>query len=629
MEIETATDTTQVQLVQETKAEPSELCKEVAETLTQLHTTSFPALKKYRRKLESSLQEDGLDDETRKALEDTHSSLNSAIEKLSEQVEKTYRELDDNLNKLTESIEAGQLKLSLSLYEKCNARVRKLKSLEVRSKKFDSYQRQLREKRPALKELKDWRSWGMDHARDEIIARLMRLCETEYDPRDLAVQVRQIREQWNKLNHSGDYPSRSSRRRFDNACEKAFEPCKKYFDEQKSIRAENVKRRQNIVNRLEETYDATDWKRPDWKRISQILDGAKKEWKKAVPLTKQNWNRTNEQFDQIYEKYKPHLQREIERGIAFRRELIKQAEALDKQSPKEGIEAVIRLQKQWNTVAVRGTRKQENELWKKFRGTCDQQFERGKKERRKYKERRQSAILERKELLDEMKSFQQQIPSDLPEAKHQTAKFKKKRNSFIESTHNPQAQKLDESIKGVFTRINKALSAAEQAQQSKILGSLKLMSDLCARVEASVDNENALQCLAQAKIDWQKLESGCGQYETDIQKRFKAACKLIESGKVSKARKQEMQKNLDLKLDTCLRLEIVAEIDSPAEYARDRMQLQVQRLNAAITTHNPNNVNPNLDSQKLVVQFCTTGAVEPQYNHELQNRFDRIFSELY
>ena len=167
---------------------------------------------------------------------------------------KTLEEIEELVVELRQSLSDGQLKECISQYEKCQAKLRKLSEIGFKSKKLTNLQKTINGLYFGVRELKDWRHWGMDQARLDLIEKLKKLQNFQGDPRDLHIQIKEIRELWNSWNQTGDFPNRTLREKYTSAYEEAFKPCKKYFKEQKKQRKTNKNLRKEICVQLEEAY---------------------------------------------------------------------------------------------------------------------------------------------------------------------------------------------------------------------------------------------------------------------------------------------------------------------------------------------------------------------------------------
>ena len=91
------------------------------------------------------------------------------------------------------------------------------------------------------------------------------------------------------------------------------------------------------------------------------------------------------------------------------------------------------------------------------------------------------------------------------------------------------------------------------------------------------------------------------QYERSLQQRFAAAQAALGEG--SAAYVQQLQANQERLRDEVLRLEIVAGVDSGAEFARDRLKMQVEVLQSSLKSG-----QKPLTQVSQLMQLCAIAA---------------------
>ncbi len=540
----------------------------------------------------------------------------------------TLRQAKDLAKELKGALEDGQLKECISLYEQCQARLKKLEETEHDPASRKKLQKKLNKFQFEIQQLKKWRNWSMNQARQELIDQLIALKRSEEHPRELHTKLKSIRDQWHKWNKTGDFPNQKLRQSFTDAYNEAFEPCKEFFKEQKRQRKQNKQRRKNICADLERLFEATDWgHQPDWRVIGEALRNARKQWKSAVPLNKKDWDTTNAQFDEVMDRFQPYLEQERQKGIQFREELIRKANALDAEPVKVAIDRAKIYQKDWKTVVIRTRKKKENELWKDFKSACDRQFQRrADMFKEKDRQRKENSAL-RQNLLSEIRSLNQLSPSeikasvsklsDIQQRWRQTRDSGKGKPDALQSEFNNEVAKFHQSIK----QANKL-----EAQSLFVL--LEKKAEICETLEQSHRESDTDSVLVEIKRKWESCEDRCGEYEDAIQRRFSEACQVLESGSsVNSAVRERANKNFEEKKSICLQLEVLTELDSPPAFAKERMRYNVERLNAVMTKRSER-TNSESEVNDLMVQYWLTGAVPEDHYNSINERFQRIRSAV-
>ncbi|MEL7450208.1 MAG: DUF349 domain-containing protein, partial [Pseudomonadota bacterium] len=189
-----------------------------------------------------------------------HDALRDALKRQKGDAASAAGELNGLLDKLEKRIEAGTLSEAESLYDKSRSRLQK--ALLDESRKAAAEKR-LQTAATRIGELKRWRHWSTDKARETLCESAEELIGKQGKIAALAKDVRSLRDSWKKLDHA-DGPARQALwQRFNEACEKAYAPCKAHYDDQSARRAENLKTRETLCEDLRTLERDTDWSAPD------------------------------------------------------------------------------------------------------------------------------------------------------------------------------------------------------------------------------------------------------------------------------------------------------------------------------------------------------------------------------
>jgi hypothetical protein len=104
----------------------------------------------------------------------------------------------------------------------------------------------------------------------------------------------------------------------------------------------------------------------------------------------------------------------------------------------------------------------------------------------------------------------------------------------------------------------------------------------------------------------------------------------LEAGSTAEGLRQTLQGNLQKKQALCLRMEVLAGVESPPEYAQQRMALQVSRLSASFNGGDRVQAGkPSPDEiREVQLKWCLTGLLPPARNQVLEARFERALETL-
>ncbi len=233
---------------------------------------------------------------------------------------------------------------------------------------------------PKVQELRDvagWQRWANVGLQEQLCEKMEALTSVE-DPEEIARQVRELQQQWRQ---AADVPRAQGEalwRRFKTAHDAAWSRCEAYFAVQAEARTANLARKVALSDRAEALADSTSW--------IQTADEIKKlqaEWKTIGPVTrgqeKAIWERFRTACDRFFTRRHADL---AERKTVWAENLAKKetlcvaAEALSGSTDWDATAAEIkRLQNEWKSIGpVKKTRSEA--LWQRFRGACDQFFQR-------------------------------------------------------------------------------------------------------------------------------------------------------------------------------------------------------------------------------------------------------------
>jgi hypothetical protein len=119
-----------------------------------------------------------------------------------------------------------------------------------------------------------------------------------------------------------------------------------------------------------------------------------------------------------------------------------------------------------------------------------------------------------------------------------------------------------------------------EAQHRQALALLSRQAALCARLERALETPEAGLDLAECEQEWQELPvQRNAALQAAITARFNtAATALREGGSAAAGILEKLAANGRRRAELCLQLEILAQVDSPPDLAKERLALQVTRL---------------------------------------------------
>ena len=238
------------------------------------------------------------------------------------------------------------------------------------------YARQLQQVDERLEELKDWKTFRVAPKRAELTERMQALVGAEMSPEELARQIRRLRDEWRTLHRGAGEDPTPEWQQFNEAAERAYEPCREHFARQAEHRKENQVRREALLERLAAFAAQQSGDQPDWSLIRQVIFEARSEWQQYAPVDQSVVKPLQARFHALLGELQARLDGEYARNVQAKRDIIaRAAELATLDDTRQAIEEAKSLQRSWKTVGP-VPRAQDNALWEAFRRNCDAVFER-------------------------------------------------------------------------------------------------------------------------------------------------------------------------------------------------------------------------------------------------------------
>ncbi len=343
------------------------------------------------------------------------------------QQEQTLTDLYNSLKTLEAYLEAEQYGEAVEVHKTLRENLKQATYIPGKDHAF--FQRRLQALAPFLREIQDWRRWGTDQVRKQLIETVEHLrTDAELDPQERAKKIHSLREEWRKLSQLEPGQQHTLWKAFDSNATAAYEPSKQYFAEQAQQRATHLEQRNTICAQLEALHAETNWENPDWRALQIALNDSRKHWKAAGTVGHKDWKSVNDRFNAAMDALETHFKAERARNWQERSELVEQATALlDSPNTAQAIEQAKALQTQWQ-ISLSSRPSDEQRLWKQFREPIDTLFARAREERQQQQQERDAQLAETTRQSAEQRqrelARQQQQRADLEALAAQSAQHK-------------------------------------------------------------------------------------------------------------------------------------------------------------------------------------------------------------
>lgn len=533
--------------------------------------------------------------------------FNALHESLQKAEQQALDRVEQGVKFLLKEIEKGNLKAANNALRECQ---QQLKALPM--KKAQTYQRQLRELTVKVNELRDWQGFATLPKKEALCEQMDALAGVEMDPQALANRIKRLQDEWRMLGSGDADRSQKLWERFSAAADKAYEPCREYFDKLSQVREANFVARQNICQQLDDYLHKTDWTKIDWRAAREIFELAKQEWRDHSPVERKAGKDLQVRFNDLLQELQNRLEREFEKNAQARRVLIAEAESLLNATDLNGaIEKAKQLQRQWKETGM-VTPREDGKLWKQFRAACDGLFSRRDQQRADAQAERDRNVSEAEAICDQIEKLAESVTLDTHSAHEQ---FHQLQEQFEQLGALPkeQADTLRRRYRAVSDHFRQGLNHAQIQARSRRFDSLWQVSEW-------LDDQEAHWLAGEGAGAPQSLpvtEPLPGQAESVAQQRLKAL-----QGVSAAITESELADNAEKLHTLCLRLEIAGDLESPADDREFRMQFQIARFNRG---------NAQRDSQlalgelleQLQVEWLGVGPVAADERQRYSARFRR------
>ena len=456
--------------------------------------------------------------------------------------------------------------------------------------------------RAEFKRLADWARWGGNVSREELVKAGEELPAQELPMAELAKKVGSLRERWKSLDTLSGPAPKSLWERFDAACSLAYAPAAQHFKQLAEERHGNAAKAQELIA---ETAALAAQESTDWKQVASASQRLRQAWTRLGTIDRKEKKRLDTEFGAALDALSKPLETQRQIETARREQLIVEVGLL-KPSERNTVDMLKALQEKWQELAkaLPLERRAEQALWQRFRAACDDIFAKRKEtahaadhERREHLHAREAlcASLETAVIPDgddkARTSAINQLLRDTRSAWNATGPVPRASEAKIE-------QRYQAAVAGVQAQADAIAERAGAAQANALRDKLRLVQALEA---ALADGDAGADAQAWGGR-WSALPALDAQYERSLQQRFAAAQAALGEG--AAAYVEQLQANEARLLDEVLRLEIVAGVDSGAEFARDRLKMQVEVLQSSLKSG-----QKPLTQVSQLMQLCAIPAV--------------------
>lgn len=434
--------------------------------------------------------------------------------------------------------------------------------------------------RAEFKRLADWARWGGNVSREELVKAAEELPAQQLPMSELARKVGSLRERWKSLDTLSGSAPKTLWERFDAACSLAYAPAAQHFKQLAEERQGNAGKAQELIS---ETQALAAQDSTDWKQVASSSQRLRQAWMRLGTIDRKEKKRLDSEFHAALDALSKPLETQRQIETARREQLIVEVGLL-KPTERNTVDMLRALQDKWQELAkaLPLERRAEQALWQRFRAACDDIFAKRKETAHAADHERREHLHAREALCSALETAVIADGDDKARIAAINQLLRDTRAAWNASGPVPRAseakieQRYQAAVAGLQAQAEAITKQAGAAQANALRDKLHLVQALEAALAGDAQELDVQDWTAR----WAALPPLESQFERQLQQRFAAAHSAIGEGRTAYAAR--LHSAVPRLQEEVLRLEIVAGIDSGAEFARDRLKMQVEVLQSSL-----------------------------------------------
>jgi hypothetical protein len=231
----------------------------------------------------------------------------------------------------------------------------------------------------AAGELQGWQRWSADQIREDLLAKAQGLLSRpegqSLGGRKMQELLRQLREQWKQADQ-GAMANHALWKKFDDACNAAHKVVEDWLEKSRAEAQEHKAQRLALIEEVK-AWTQAHAASQDWKMQIRSLHQFSERWRNAGHIGEKMFAELQPLWRQAMDAASGPLAAAQKGNLDARRSLVDEAAALGA-APELRVDAVKALQQRWQVLAqaVPLERRLEQKLWYAFRKPIDEAFQR-------------------------------------------------------------------------------------------------------------------------------------------------------------------------------------------------------------------------------------------------------------
>jgi exonuclease SbcC len=551
----------------------------------------------------------------------------SKIEALLDQNKVHQEQLNSNTESLLEGLkkflEAGQSHEALPAWDKIQGNI---------SNTSGKTRADLQEKANAYKtkinELRDWKIFAATEKKKQLLTQIQHLVDSKMHASDRSKHIATMHKEWKLLGRSNQ--NEELWKEFKVLSDKAYEPCKEYFNQRKQLMAENLKQRRVLCDQLEKDLAELDTETVNISAVNKLVKGAEENWKKYAPIEQSKIKSLQKRYYDLLNQLRKLRRKEMRDNGKAKQQCIDEAIALALlEDNRKAMNEAKALQQRWKKIGPTSF-KEDRKYWDEFRAACDRLFE----QRNQEAEKLQTALKETEEglrvTLKELEQLETLDEEQFRSCRSEYQTLAQKFSNDLDPRLKQQRAQLTEQFNSIKRKIDmrfKSLPDKKFLQlKEKLASKIALLEKVESELNGITDAEGfSMHLKTLDTISWNELPKvGNEPLDSALNKRWKSLTALkapqdfsaLVTNETEALRKQ------------CIELEIRANMDTPDSDQATRMEIQLAQLKNAFGKSKPDRQENTKYAKQIEIQSLCFGPLNADKKQPLTNRLAAAIQRL-
>ena len=551
----------------------------------------------------------------------------SKIEALLDQNKVHQEQLNSNTESLLEGLkkflEDGQSHEALPAWDKIQGNI---------SNTSGKTRADLQEKANAYKtkinELRDWKIFAATEKKKQLLTQIQHLVDSKMHASDRSKHIATMHKEWKLLGRSNQ--NEELWKEFKVLSDKAYEPCKEYFNQRKQLMAENLKQRRVLCDQLEKDLAELDTETVNISAVNKLVKGAEENWKKYAPIEQSKIKSLQKRYYDLLNQLRKLRRKEMRDNGKAKQQCIDEAIALALlEDNRKAMNEAKALQQRWKKIGPTSF-KEDRKYWDEFRAACDRLFE----QRNQEAEKLQTALKETEEglrvTLKELEQLETLDEEQFRSCRSEYQTLAQKFSNDLDPRLKQQRAQLTEQFNSIKRKIDmrfKSLPDKKFLQlKEKLASKIALLEKVESELNGITDAEGfSMHLKTLDTTSWNELPKvGNEPLDSALNKRWKSLTALkapqdfsaLVTNETEALRKQ------------CIELEIRANMDTPDSDQATRMEIQLAQLKNAFGKSKPDRQENTKYAKQIEIQSLCFGPLNADKKQPLTNRLAAAIQRL-